>query len=272
MENAVSTIIPLVILHILSFNWTAWFKQLKIKCQANFGRTGIAILNGVHLTLAHVPDLDDTDAKGRLLYPVDAEGELTERGFVRWNNANKRAEHLQDLQNTDDDLCYQYILSTLHPNTVTSFHNSHGYTKFIQLPQGNRATGCVAILHSLCSTTDAATKNRRAIEYFTSKFENDISSSLDAVRLRAMQFLDDFGSKDPNHPGMIDAACLECFVMCQLLDGENYRNLTDRILSSATVTLNNPPALALEIINYETLHYDTAIQQLRLKLQMKSKD
>lgn len=255
MENpALPVIPPLILLHILSFNWTSWSKQLKLKCQAHFGMTGIAILNGTQLTLTSLPHLDDVNTNGKLRYPVDADGELTNRAFTVWNIDNKRAEQLSDLQKIDDNGGYQYILSTLHPSTITSFQNSPGYAAFLQLPQGNRATACLAILQSLCSTTDAATKNRRALEYFNSIFEHDISSSLDKVRLRALQFLADFGSTDPNHIGFIDASRLECFVMCRLLEHDNYRNLVDRLLSSANTTLDDPASLSLEIINYDTLH------------------
>jgi hypothetical protein len=160
MENPTPPSID-IILNILLFNWVSWIKQLKAKCQSHFGQIGIAILNNTQSTIISYPQLTDKTPDNKFKYPIDADGELTDRGFTLYNNAIKRYEQQHDLRCKEDDECLTFIIAHIHANSETAVRNHPSYKDYTQLPQGARATAMLALLQTRHSTSDAATKNAR---------------------------------------------------------------------------------------------------------------
>lgn len=245
-----------IILNILLFNWVPWLKQLKAKCQSQFGQIGMAVLNNTQSTIIPYPQLSDKTMDGKFKYPADEYGELTDRGFTLYNNAIKRYEQQYDLRVKDDDACLTFILQHLHPNSETAARNHPSYTQYSQLPQGARATAMLALLQSLHSGSDAATKNARTIDYFNSKFHDDINTSIELTNQKAIQFLADFGC--PDNPGMIVADHIHCFILCQLISEPNFDNFRHSLLLDNTSSaLTDPSLLASKIIQYNLINRST---------------
>lgn len=247
----------IIILHILSFNWSAWFKLLKDDCLDQFGTTGTAILNNQLSTLSKIISEDDVDIKGDRIYPLDETTKLlTDRAFQLFIQDKKRQETFHDRQIVEDNLCLTRITSTIHSTSSQAVRNHTLFKKYLLLPHGNRATSYLKILQLIHSTSDAATKNSRALKYFSNVFSNSIGESIENVSLDAAQFKADWESEF--FPGCVELADLHCFVLFQTITGENYRNFWDNYLTSHPNRRHSDPLqLAADITAWDTLNRNT---------------
>ena len=246
-----------IILNILLYNWVLWLKQLMSKCQSHFGEIGISIINEEHPLVLSPPTPDDKSPQGKLLYPLGADGDFTDRAFTLYNNALKRFYELSAIRKTEDTECYNYILARIHPASETAVRNHNFYPTFKRLPIGQRATAYLEILQELHAATDHATKHNRTIQYFSTAFESDINTSIELLTQRNNQFLEDFGST--KYPGerLVEVDKVHSFLLCKLIEGENYRNFKDQVFSNSSTLLDDPQELASAILSWDLLHRTT---------------
>jgi hypothetical protein len=107
------------ILNTLTYNWVTWLKQLKFKCENEFGDIGQAIIFGVHSTLPLQPAETDVNSFGTNVYDTDEFDNLTPIG-----ERNKRYDKLVDIHTKDDTACLKEIRNTISERSLSLLETS----------------------------------------------------------------------------------------------------------------------------------------------------
>lgn len=249
-----TAVIAKIILNALSFNYAQWRKQLNLVSH-KYGATGMAINADELTTPLLAPTVDDINALGKPLYAKDEDGELTSRAFATYNNDIRRFDTISAAQIINDDAALTFILDTIHPTSRTIISNlDKEFKAYLKQPLGNRATAYLHLIKLTHSTSDAATKNNRTLQYFSSHFEDDMTTTIDNINSRATQFLNDFGSSQ--HQGMVEANVIHCFILTQGISDERYRNLQDAIYfaQNSLELATDPIALAAFMTRWDLTH------------------
>jgi hypothetical protein len=250
------------ILNTLTYNWVKWLKQLKFKCENEFGNIGQAIISGVHSTLPKCPAESDVNAFNTRIYDIDESDNLTRGGERKLENDIKRYDRLVEVHEKDDTACLKEIRTTISSKSLSLVETSAEYAIFKSLKLGNRATQYLAILQTLHSAADAGTIQQRNKTFFGIGFDTDIVTSVKNSNNLFSQFVQDLGPPpDPTRPFHFDVRVFLSFILRNIIAGAPHMaNFLDRELCNPTDPCA-PDILASNMIKFELAHNTRFIQE-----------
>lgn len=227
-----------IVLSDIPNNMVSWFKENSMDCIVRFGESGKAFRNQTTQVIPRCPTASDLNSLGVREYesddPFDPTSRLTDRSYSDLKEDIKIWRINDTKRISDDQALLSHLYSSISDNVQNLFAESPDFPAFTLLPQGDKVTAFMRILHSILTSDDSISKWIRTAEFFSSNVQlcgqATLTAELNRLSLAKDQFRQDFEEVDC--PGFVSINKLYSVALMNLIKDPSLTGFRTFLLTS----------------------------------------